>query len=112
MQWTEHVCYELIDRVARVTLTRPEARNALSDAIADGLVLAVEEIEKDNRVRAVILAGAGPVFCAGGGLKGFASGGFPHRGPLPKSLPGPPPGPPPPLSATPGRGTPGASPPT
>src|SRR5260370_29125108 len=78
MQLPGHVWYELRDRVARVTLTRPEARNALSDAIADGLVLAVEEIEKDNRVRAVILAGAGPVFCAGGDLKGFASGGFPN----------------------------------
>src|SRR5258708_22255525 len=86
MQLTEHVSYELIDRVARVTLTRPEARNALSDAIADGLVLAVEEIEKDNRVRAVILAGAGPVFCAGGDLKGLAHGGFPNRDTVPQNL--------------------------
>src|SRR5258708_37607942 len=80
MQLTEHVSYELIDRVARVTLTRPEARNALSDAIADGLVLAVEEIEEDNRVRAVILRGAGPVFCAGGRPDRVASGGSPNGG--------------------------------
>ncbi len=86
MQLTEHVSYELKDRVARVTLTRPEARNALSNAIADGLVLAVEEIEKDKRVRAVIIAGAGPVFCAGGDLKGFASGGFPNGDTVHKGL--------------------------
>jgi 2-(1,2-epoxy-1,2-dihydrophenyl)acetyl-CoA isomerase len=76
MQLTEHVSYELKDRIAFVTLTRPEARNALSNAIADGLLLAVKEIEGDKRVRAVILSGDGPVFCAGGDLKAFATGGF------------------------------------
>jgi 2-(1,2-epoxy-1,2-dihydrophenyl)acetyl-CoA isomerase len=76
MQLTEHVSYELRDRIAFVTLTRAEARNALSNAIADGLVLAVKEIEADRRVRAVILSGEGPTFCAGGDLKAFATGGF------------------------------------
>jgi len=76
MQLTEHVSYELRDRIAFVTLTRPEARNALSNAIADGLLLAAKEIEGDAKVRAVILAGEGPIFCAGGDLKAFATGGF------------------------------------
>jgi 2-(1,2-epoxy-1,2-dihydrophenyl)acetyl-CoA isomerase len=76
MQLTEHVSYELTDRVAYVTLTRSEARNALSEAIADGLLLAVEEIERDRRVRAVVLGGEGPTFCAGGDLKAFATGGM------------------------------------
>ena len=75
MQLTEHVSYEFRDRVARIAMTRPEARNALTDALAAGLVLAVEEIAKDPRVRAVIVAGEGPVFCAGGDLKSFAAGG-------------------------------------
>ena len=75
MQLTEHVSYDLTDRVAHVTLTRPDARNALSEAIANGLVLAVEEIERDPSVRAVILGGEGPTFCAGGDLKVFAKGG-------------------------------------
>jgi 2-(1,2-epoxy-1,2-dihydrophenyl)acetyl-CoA isomerase len=86
MQLTEHVSYELRDRIARVTLTRPEARNALSNAIADGLVLAVEEIENDPRVRAVILSGDGPVFCAGGDLKGFAGGSLPNADTVHKGL--------------------------
>ena len=86
MQLTEHVSYEVKHRIARVTLTRPEARNALSNAVADGLVLAVEEIEKDPRVRAVILSGEGPVFCAGGDLKGFAGGGYPNGDTVHKGL--------------------------
>ena len=76
MQLTEHVAYELRDQVARVTLTRPESRNALSLEIADGLVLAVEEILRDRSVRAVVLAGEGSIFCAGGDLKSVAAGGF------------------------------------
>ena len=68
MQLTEHVSYELRDRIAHVTLTRPEARNALSPELAEGLVKAVEEIGKNRQVRAVILSGEGPIFCAGGGL--------------------------------------------
>lgn len=76
MQLTEHVSYELRDRVAHVRLTRPEARNALSPALAAGLVKAVGEVEADRRVRAVILAGEGDWFCAGGDLKAFAQGGL------------------------------------
>jgi len=73
MQLTDHVSYELRDRVATVTLTRADARNALSAELATGLVMAVEEIHRDRRVRAVILKGDGPTFCAGGDLKAFAS---------------------------------------
>ncbi len=76
MQLTEHVSYELRDQIARVTLTRPQARNALSAELAEGILLAVTKVAADRRVRAVILAGEGPVFCAGGDLKAFASEGF------------------------------------
>ena len=75
MQLTDHVAYELTDRIARIRLTRPEARNALSNEIVDGLVKAAEEIERDRRVRAAVLSGDGEVFCAGGDLKAFAGGG-------------------------------------
>lgn len=73
MQLTPHVRYELRDRVAHITLTRPDARNALSPELATGLLMAVKEIDRDRRVRAAILGGEGPVFCAGGDLKAFAS---------------------------------------
>src|SRR5215472_864547 len=76
MQLTEHVSYEVRGRVAHVRLTRPDVRNALSPAIAAGLVKVVGEVEADRQVRAVVLAGEGTWFCAGGDLKSFASGGF------------------------------------
>src|SRR5262252_6938594 len=76
MQLTEHVSYGVESRVAHVRLTRPESRNALSPAIVEGLVKVVGEVEADRRVRAVVLAGEGSWFCAGGDLKSFAGSGF------------------------------------
>ncbi len=85
-QLTEHVSYQLDGGVATVTLTRPEARNALSPEMGKGLAAAVARIEEDRRVRAVVLTGEGSWFCAGGDLKGFAEhglgvvdGGLVHR---------------------------------
>ena len=55
--------------VTRVTLNRPEARNALSFAVLGALARTLAEIAGDDRVRVVILAAAGPVFCAGHDLR-------------------------------------------
>ena len=54
--------------VARVTLDRPEIRNAFDDALIAALTKALREIDGDDRVRAVVLAGNGPAFCAGADL--------------------------------------------
>lgn len=51
--------------VATLTLDRPAKRNALSRALRHELVSRLAQLEKDDGVRAVILTGAGPVFCAG-----------------------------------------------
>lgn len=56
------------DRVARVTLNRPELRNAFDDALIAALAKALRELEADAEVRAVVLAGNGPAFCAGADL--------------------------------------------
>ena len=56
------------DGVARVTLNRPEVRNAFDDSLISELKKAFLEIGKDNTVRAMILAGSGPAFCAGADL--------------------------------------------
>jgi 2-(1,2-epoxy-1,2-dihydrophenyl)acetyl-CoA isomerase len=74
-QLTSHVSYGIEGAIAHVRLTRPEARNALSPEIASGLVAAVARVEADRSVRAVVLAGDGPWFCAGGDLRAFAAGG-------------------------------------
>ena len=51
--------------VARVTLARPEARNAFDDNLIEELTRAMREAGEDGSVRAVVLAGDGPSFCAG-----------------------------------------------
>jgi methylglutaconyl-CoA hydratase len=54
--------------VARVTLDRPEIRNAFDDALIAAVTKALRELDADDSVRAVVLAGNGPAFCAGGDL--------------------------------------------
>ena len=54
--------------VARVTLNRPELRNAFDDALIASLRKAFVDIEKDPAVRVMVLAGNGPAFCAGADL--------------------------------------------
>jgi methylglutaconyl-CoA hydratase len=54
--------------VARVTLDRPEIRNAFDDALISALAAALRELDADEGVRAVVLAGSGPAFCAGADL--------------------------------------------
>lgn len=60
--------------VALVTLNRPEARNAVNGAVAQGLDAAVERIERDPSIWVAILTGAGPAFCAGADLKEVSAG--------------------------------------
>jgi methylglutaconyl-CoA hydratase len=54
--------------VARVTLNRPELRNAFDDVLISSLKNAFLEIERDPSVRVMVLAGNGPAFCAGADL--------------------------------------------
>jgi methylglutaconyl-CoA hydratase len=54
--------------VARVTLDRPQVRNAFDDALIASLKKIFLQLEKDQAVRAVVLAGSGPAFCAGADL--------------------------------------------
>jgi methylglutaconyl-CoA hydratase len=54
--------------VARVTLNRPELRNAFDDELIKKLSRTFEDLAKDPAVRVMILAGNGPAFCAGADL--------------------------------------------
>jgi 2-(1,2-epoxy-1,2-dihydrophenyl)acetyl-CoA isomerase len=67
--------YALDKHVARITLNRPDAANALDGEMGRELMLAAIRASEDRAVRAVILTGAGRLFCAGGDLKLFASQG-------------------------------------
>ncbi len=57
------------DGVLTLTLDRPEARNALSLALLAALETALTGAEADPQVRVVVIAGAGPAFCAGHDLR-------------------------------------------
>ena len=70
---------ELRDGVATLTLNRPDARNALSDELTPALRRMVLRLGNDPAVGALVLTGAGPAFCAGGDVKGMASGRGPGR---------------------------------
>lgn len=59
------------DRVRWVVLDRPAKRNAMDLPTAKAWTQALEEASTDRSVRAVVLAGEGPTFCAGGDLRSF-----------------------------------------
>lgn len=61
----ELVLYRVTDRVARITLNRPDKRNALNLGLRRQLVDALREAERDDAVSIVLLDGAGPSFSAG-----------------------------------------------
>ena len=64
------VLVEVAEGVARVTLNRPEVRNALNESVLRELDAALRRLEDDPAVRAIILRGAGDrAFCAGADLK-------------------------------------------
>jgi enoyl-CoA hydratase len=69
-----HVRYELNDRVAVVTIDRPERRNAVDNEIARDLFAAFARFESDAAADVAVLTGAGGTFCAGFDLRAFAEG--------------------------------------
>lgn len=68
------VIYENVGPVAWLTINRPEARNALSAAVREGLFAGVRRFNGDDSARVLVLTGAGDkAFCAGGDLKEMAN---------------------------------------
>ena len=71
------VRYEVVDRVAWLTIDRPDARNALSRAVRAGLWDGVRRFNDDESAGVLVLTGAGDkAFCAGGDLKEMAEEGL------------------------------------
>ena len=66
------VNYEVNDRVATVTLNRPERFNAISETMPEDIANAFEHASYDNSVHVVVLTGAGAGFCGGYDLKDYA----------------------------------------
>lgn len=73
----EVVRYEVTDGVAWLTIDRPEARNALSTEVRDGLWAGVHRFNADDDAGVLVLTGTGDqAFCAGGDLKEMAAQSF------------------------------------
>ena len=68
------VDYETRGPFAIATINRPEARNAVNGAVANGIEEAIDQIEADDSIWVGILTGVPPVFCAGADLKEINSG--------------------------------------
>ena len=70
---TSELLCEIRERVALITLNRPEARNALSDHLTPALRRMIKQCGDDPAVGALLITGAGAAFCAGGDVKGMGS---------------------------------------
>ena len=67
------VLYDVVDRVAVITVNDPDRRNAVTDAMSEQLRDAVARAEGDQAVHAVVVTGAGKAFCAGADLSALGA---------------------------------------
>ncbi len=70
---TDELLCVIRDRVAVITLNRPEARNALSDRLSPALRTMIRTCGENPEVGVLLLTGAGNAFCAGGDVKGMGA---------------------------------------
>jgi enoyl-CoA hydratase len=68
------------DGVLLITLNRPDARNAVNAAVAEGVAAALDELDADDDLGVGVLAGAGKGFSSGMDLKAFVAGESPYAG--------------------------------
>ena len=71
------VAVDIADGVMTITLNRPQAKNAVNKAMADGISAAIDELESNPDLRVAIITGAGGTFCSGMDLKAFVTGELP-----------------------------------
>jgi 2-(1,2-epoxy-1,2-dihydrophenyl)acetyl-CoA isomerase len=80
----ETVLVEKKEQIARITLNRPEALNAINEKMGEELNAAFKEIERDEKTRCLVITGTGRAFCAGEDVSGlkerYATGSKPVLG--------------------------------
>ncbi len=67
---TSSAIYEVADRVATITMNRPDRLNAFTPAMMREMLDAFDAADRDDEVRALIITGSGRAFCAGADLSG------------------------------------------
>ena len=65
---TENLRFTVADRIATITLDRPERMNAFTFAMIDAWVEAIAECRRNDEIRVLIVTGAGAAFCSGGDI--------------------------------------------
>ena len=81
------------NQVAWVALNRPDVRNAFNEVMIEDLIKVLDQVEKDDSVRVMVLTGNGKAFCAGADLnwmkkmKSMVAGGNRSYTNLPNSIP-------------------------
>ena len=75
----ECLLYETKDRVATLTLNRPDRLNALGGTLREDLTAGLQRAIDDPDVRAIVITGAGKGFCAGGDVKAMQEANQAHR---------------------------------
>jgi methylglutaconyl-CoA hydratase len=73
MSQESKVTYSVDNAIARITLNRPDKRNALDDEVVSGLRHAIDAAARDASVRVVLITGAGKDFCSGADLAALQS---------------------------------------
>jgi len=74
---------EVLDGILVITINRPEVRNAINTAAAEGIAAAIDELDARTDIAAGVITGAGKSFCTGMDLKAFLAGerpSVPERG--------------------------------
>jgi len=74
MEYTT-LLFDVRDHIAHITLNRPQAANSINEEMGRDLMHAVLRCDEDPEIRAVMISGAGKMFCGGGDLKDFHSRG-------------------------------------
>src|ERR1700752_2410568 len=74
------VSVEVADGIGIITINRPEARNAVNEAVARDIAAAIDDFDSRRDITSLILTGAGGTFSAGMDLKGFVPGENPAAG--------------------------------
>ena len=76
----DEILYDVTDRIATITLNRPDKMNAFTNRMLKEIIAAMDLADADDEVRAIIFTGAGRAYCAGADLSGggdtFAKGGI------------------------------------
>ena len=70
---TDELLCAIRDRVAIITLNRPQARNSLSDHLTPALRTMIRTCGENPEIGALLITGAGTAFCAGGDVKGMGA---------------------------------------